>query len=137
MCNAIDGSFEEPYTIRRRKPATQYPRWANKNEPPTHFRFVDISKFEEIIGTAYFDRLTSNTTPRWRNIDGKEINDFTHWLDIGPIPPPPKAEPEKDEFEEWWKEQKIKCGVTHEEIAKLAFEFGKSLASKESKEGGA
>ena len=119
---------------RRRKPASQYPRWVKCSE-----RLPRDEYYKLVCLNSKFDSATF-TGDYWHNESGEKL-EVKAWLDIGPIPPPPKAEPEKDEFEEWWKNIIIAVfdledwQDTAKNLAKSSWHA--ALASKESKKGGA
>lgn len=133
---------------RRRKPAPQYPRWVKCSERlPEVGVFVFVSKNEHVQNEPVY-RLNPPSAGLWFSGRAKWFSDaFTHWYDIGTIPPPPKAEPEKDEFEEWLDIIPIQLHFKDDDNASIkftkawmweAFNTGKNaaLASKESKKGG-
>lgn len=83
-------------TEQKQSDAT-YPRWVKCSERlPEVGVFVFVSKNEHVQNEPVY-RLNPPSAGLWFSGRAKWFSDaFTHWLDIGPIPPPPKVEEKKD-----------------------------------------
>lgn len=119
------------YAIYRRK--KQYPRWVKvKDIEPTKDYYLPS------VGKLFHVYKGSDGVWRWTQLGSRVEWLPTHVYDIGPISPPPKAEPEKNEFEEWLNKDLKDNGLmrhwTYKETCQKA--WNAALANKQSKEDG-
>lgn len=138
--------YETGFIYRRRKPSSpQYPRWVKCGEMLEGTEY-ELALNGTRIGRGYYFSIIDGNRGEWRHSETNVIMQPqpTHLFERIIIPPPPKVEEKKDEFEEWFdkalKEQNCldseKAFIRNKWAFKVGFNAHAALVSKESKKGG-
>lgn len=133
-------NFEDVNVYRRRKPTPQYPRWVKCSERLPYKKFGIWELGWEGLERKLWGYHAGN---KWFHAGRESEIDVqpTHWREDIELPPPSKAEPEKDEFEvvreAFAKYRESDSDSINTDYKGFVAGFNAALTSKESKKGGA
>lgn len=115
---------------RRRKPSyLQYPRWVKCSE-----RLPEDALYHWTCDAGGYEAQRRYVNGAWwfEQIRNQSYS-IIAWVEDSPIPPPPKADPEKDEYKEWVEREYKSLSAYTKNMLESAWHA--ALASKESKKG--